>query len=423
MRYAAFAAAGWILLCIGEAGACELCTPGATPLSVEIAKAKCVVVGTVTSAHLSANGLGGTCDLHIDAVIKPDDAFKASGTLKLSRYFPANSKIKLLVFLDYARGRWDDYRHIDFPSDRIVKYLRESPGYNERAAPEERAERLRYFFKFLNDPEPAIAMDAYREWAVAGNREVGLVAGKLPAAELRAWFLDRKTPPERLSLYGFLLGACGESQDADMLRNFLKNPDERTSRAMVGLLAGFIHLRSDEGWQMAKDLINDSKKPFPQRHAVLRTLRFYYGYQPNETRSRVLECLALMLRQEDLLDLAVQQLGAWNLWDHTDAVIAIYSRANLPPITKRAIIRYALCCPLPKAGKFIQDVRKTDPDLVDEVQQNLQASAAPLESATRRKPQTGIWLLLAITLFALSMSRVGRFARQSGCTHEFRLPK
>lgn len=373
MRFTALVLAGWILLALaGQLSACDICTSqGAAPLSAEIAKARCVVVGTIIDWRLSADGRGGSSDLRIDAFIKADESFKQTRTLKLSRPLQPSANTKFLVFLDYARGRWDDYRCIDFPSDRIVKYLQEAPAYNEKALPEERAERLRYYFKHLNDAESAIATDSYREWAMAGNREVGLVAGTLPAAELRAWFLDRKTPPERLSLYGFLLGACGQAQDVDMLRNFLRNPDDRTSRAMVGLLAGFIRLRPEEGWQMAKEFINDSKKPFAQRHAVLRTLRFYYGYQPEEMRGRVLDCLGLMLQQDDLLDLAVQQLSAWGLWNHTDTIIALYARPNNPPITKRAIIRYALVCPLAKAKNFVDEVRQKDPDLVDEVQQNL----------------------------------------------------
>jgi hypothetical protein len=197
MRHAALLIAGSILLVLAfPLGACDICTGGATtPFSVEISKAKCVVVGTVIGAHLNANGLGGTCDLRIDAFIKADEAFKQNRTIKLSRYFTPSSTIKLLVFLDFARGRWDDYRHLDFPSDRIVKYLQEAPAYSEKAPPEARAERLRYYFNHLNDADSGIASDAYREWAMAGNREVGLAAGKLPAADLRAWFLDRKTPP------------------------------------------------------------------------------------------------------------------------------------------------------------------------------------------------------------------------------------
>jgi len=235
---------------------------------------------------------------------------------------------------------------------------------------------LLYFFKHLNSPEPAIATDAYKEWAMAGNREVGLVANKLPAAELRAWFLDRKTPPERLSLYGYLLGACGQAEDANLLRSFLRNPDDRTSRAMVGLLAGFIHLQPAEGWQMAIDMLSDPKRPFTQRHAVLRTLRFYYGFQPDQSRKYVLQCLEVMLKQEELLDLAVDQLRTWKMWNYTDTITALYRRPNNAPITKRCILRYALTCPLPQAKKLVDEVRQQDPDLVNEIQESLQLTTS-----------------------------------------------
>jgi hypothetical protein len=360
----------------GLASACDLCVAQGPPLSVEAAKARYVVVGSVTGSQLNASGLGGTSDLRIDAYLKADDTFRQRKEIKLPHFFPPNANVKLLVYLDDVRGRLDAYRVIDFPSNRIVKYLEEAPAYREKATPEERAARLLYFFKYLNDTEPALANDAYKEWAMAGNREVGLVAGRLPAAELRAWFLDRKTPAERLSLYGYLLGACGKAEDANLLRNFLNNPDERTSRAMVGLLAGYIHLKPAEGWQLAIDILGDSKKPFTQRHAVLRTLRFYYGFQPDESRDRVLQCLAVMLKQEELLDLAVDQLRLWKVWNYTDTITALYRRPNNAPVTKRCILRYALTCPLPQAKKLVEEVRQQDPDLVNEIQESLQFTLA-----------------------------------------------
>jgi hypothetical protein len=179
-----------------------------------------------------------------------------------------------------------------------------------------------------------------------------------------------------------------------MLRNFLRNPDDRTSRAMVGILAGFIHLQPTEGWQTAEDIVKDNKRDFAQRHAVLRTLRFYYGFQPRESREQVLKCMASMLQQEDLMDIAVDQLRNWKLWNHTDTIIAFYQRPNNAPVTKRAILRYALTCPLPQAKKLIDDVRRTDPDLVNEIQESLQLGSLGNRS---NKWAAGVWALCLVT--------------------------
>jgi hypothetical protein len=361
------------LLTGGVVAACDLCSPQGPPFSFEIAQAKAVVFGVVTSARLAADGRGGTSELRIDAVLKGQDQLKGRQTLTLPRYVPPDQKVHFLLFLDVVKGQFDPYRGLPFPSNRVVKYLAEAPAVDAQAKAEVRAERLLYYFQFLNDPEPEIAADAFKEWASATNQEVGLVAGRLSADKLRAWLLDRKTQPARLSLYAYLLGACGNDRDAELLRRMVQNPDERSGTAIDGLLAGYIRLRPAEGWHLAEAVAGDAKRPFTQRHAVLRMLRFAYGYQPNETRDHLLRCVGLMLRQDDLLDLAVDHLRQWKLWNLTGEVLRLYGQpAADAPITKRAIVRYALSCPLPEARKFVAELRQREPELVADVQESLQ---------------------------------------------------
>ena len=83
------------------------------------------------------------------------------------------------------------------------------------------------------------------------------------------------TPTDRLGLYAFLLGACGGADDAALLRSLLQNPSERVLPAFDGLLGGYIHLRPQEGWDLALETLRDEKQPFPVRFAALRMLRFY----------------------------------------------------------------------------------------------------------------------------------------------------
>ena len=41
------------------------------------------------------------------------------------------------------------------------------------------------------------------------------------------------------------------------------------------------------------------------------------------------------------------------------------------PITRRAIIRYALCCPLPEARQFVERIRTRETELVSEIEAGL----------------------------------------------------
>jgi hypothetical protein len=371
---ACLAAACWAT----PAAACDLCAPQGPPLSVQVEQARMVLFGPVVSSRLGLDGTSGTSELKIEAVVKPDDHIKGRATVSLPRYVPADPKVKFLVFLDIVKGQLDPYRGVAFNSGTIVNYLRNAPASDPKADPQVRAERLRYFFKFLNDQEPEIAADAFKEWATASNLEVGLAAGKLSAEELRAWLMNPKTPAPRLSLYSFLLGACGTEKDAELLRRLILNPDDRMGTAIDGLLAGYIRLRPDDGWKLTLEVAGDPKRPFTQRHAIVRLLRFYHGYQPQEARDHLLRCTAVLLKQPDIMDIAVDQLRQWKLWNLTDQVLALYKTKDADaPITKRAIIRYALSCPETSAKQFIKELRRTEADLVNDVQESLRIEAPP----------------------------------------------
>ena len=42
------------------------------------------------------------------------------------------------------------------------------------------------------------------------------------------------------------------------------------------------------------------------------------------------------------------------------------------PMMKRAILRYALCCPKPEAAAFVAARRRSDPELVQDVVESLE---------------------------------------------------
>ncbi len=355
------------------ASACDLCPALSPPLSWEMAQAPMVIFGGITSARLGTDGFNGTSDLRIEAVLKDHDKLKGQTSITIPRYLPPDPKVKFLLFVDVAKEQLDPYRGLPFPSDRIVKYLKEAKPLDPKAKPEDKAKRLLYFFDYLQDKEPEISADAFKEWGTASNLEVGLAADKLDAQRLRGWLADDKnTPANRLSLYAFLLGACGNEQDAEFLKQRILTPTERSGGAIDGFLAGYIRLMPKDGWRLTLEVLKDDKRPFPQRLTVMRMLRFYYGYQPEQAKDWVLLCCKEMLNQPDIADIAIDQLRGWKLWDLTDQVLALWKDAKAP-ITKRVLVRYALLCPLNQAKEFVNKVRIEDPKLVEDVEEGLRA--------------------------------------------------
>src|SRR5438105_9594806 len=216
-------------------------------------------------------------------------------------------------------------------------------------------------------------MYSYLEFSRASDADIGQVAGKLSADKLRNWLQDPKTPAYRLALSGFLLGACGGDRDAALLRSMLERTSERTAGAVGGLLSGYIRLRPREGWDLAQAMLQNTQHSFTERYAIIGTLRFYHGWKPEETRDEVLRCLGLLISQGEMADIAVEDLRRWETWTLTDDILSQFGKkTHAAPIVRRAIVRYALCCPQPQAQRFVALLRKQDPKLVGDVEESLQ---------------------------------------------------
>jgi hypothetical protein len=356
--------------------ACSLCSgQQSATLRQDAAQARLVLYGTLLNPRLNAGAdaltAGGTTDLRIERVLKADPFLGDKKVIELPRYVPVDPKNppKFLVFCDVFNGKLDPYRGAPVKSAAVADYLKGALALD----PTNRTESLLYFFNYLEHPDPEVATDAYLEFAKASDQDVGQVAAKFSPDKLRTWLQDPQTPASRLGLYGFLLGACGGDRDAALLHALVQNPTERTAGALGGLLSGYIQLRPRDGWELALARLRDNRRPFTERFAVLGMLRFYQGWKPEETRREILRCSAVVLGQSDLADLAVEDLRRWQMWDLTGDVLALYGKKDFDaPIQRRAVVRYALSCPRPEAGRFLTALRQQDPDLVKEVEEALQ---------------------------------------------------
>src|SRR5262249_45362047 len=160
--------------------------------------------------------------------------FADRNIIELPRYVPCDSKNppKFVVFCDIFNDRLDPYRGIPIQSPDFVNYLKGAIALDAKDS----TKALLYFFNFLDHQNSVIADDPFVELAKGGAQEIGQLAGKLAAGKLRTWVQDPRTPAPRLNLYGFLLGACGEDRDAELLRSLIVNLNQTTQSAISGLL-------------------------------------------------------------------------------------------------------------------------------------------------------------------------------------------
>ena len=93
----------------------------------------------------------------------------------------------------------------------------------------------------LDDAEPEVSMDAYREFANCDYSDFKDIARTLPADKIVKWLKAADTQPFRVGLYASMLGHCGKAENAAVIKEILADPDRRVGSGVDGLLAKRIH--------------------------------------------------------------------------------------------------------------------------------------------------------------------------------------
>jgi hypothetical protein len=335
---------------------------GRTPtLREDAGEAKVILLGTVWQSQDVAGVEVPT--IRISHVIKPHPILGGREFLELPGLIePApGGPSHQLVFADVYRGRLDIFRAVPV-APAAGKYLWGLLAIDARDG----VRRLRYCLDYLQHADPAISADAHREFGQATDREVAEAATFGSPRKLRAWLQDPKTPPYRFSLYGLLLGYCGGGGDGALLGRLARKMMPTSPQYTNGLLAGYVLLDPGAGWAYVRALLRDSSLDFTTRYSALRAIRYLYDIRPKlVSRRNLAGALAILLNQNDIADLAIDDLRKRHCWDQTDRILSLYYRTSHDvPIIRRSIIRYALQCPGAKADAFVAWVRRTDPQLV-----------------------------------------------------------
>ncbi len=388
------------LICLGvPARACPFCSSGGPSFTQEINLADFIVLGTMTNARRDVDGdlTKGTTDLVIDAVVKPHPYLAGKTTLRLPRYVPADPKTandKFLVFCqlytppaDLAAAAvasplaiasngavtLDAIRGEPVRADsKIADYLKGAFEVRQK----DTLTRLSYFFNYLDSPEFVVSADAYNEFAVTDYADVRKVGPALPTAKLLKWLTDPATPRNRVGLYGLLVGHGGRPGDAAAVRKLLDAPDNKFASGLDGLMAGYTLLDPKAGYEY---LLGQLKRPdadFQARYNALKTARFFWDYRPDVvSHDQVLEAVKIIVAQPDMADLAIEDLRKWGVWGLTGYVLSFADAREHAaiPITRRAILKFALAAPVEqKAAKEYADrIRREDPERVKYVEQTL----------------------------------------------------
>jgi hypothetical protein len=318
----------------------------------------------------------GSTDLVTLKVLQSHPAIEGRRMIRMPRFISGidlKAPPLFVIFGDIVDGKIDIYRGQP-ATQALADYL---VGFLAIDA-KDKVKRMRHAFDFLDHAESAIATDAYNEFITSTDPDIRKAGEKLSAIKLRRWLRDEDTPPARLRLYGYLLGCGGHREDARLLRDLLDQLVKSTNPPQIdGILTGYTLLAPEAGWAYTHNLAQSAG--FPLRYAALRTARYFYNTHPGVvSEEKILRLLGVFLGQEDMADLAIEEMRKRECWKLTDPVLGLWGKPGFgAPIIRRAVVRYALQCPDDKARKLVAQVRQTDADFVAGVEELLKEETPP----------------------------------------------
>jgi hypothetical protein len=210
------------------------------------------------------------------------------------------------------------------------------------------AERLPFYLDYLEHPDPALAIDAWAEFANSTYAEVVSVREHFPRDRLRTWIADPQASPDRLGLYGMMLGLCGDATDMAFLKEQLGNPLDPSYRfGSDGLMGGYLLLGGAEGLTQLEDrCITGSAATDETRFALMQALSFMHSYEPDmiDTR-RLRQSMRMFVQYESVRELAITHLARWQDWELMPRLITLHHEGCADdPGTRNAIELFADVC-------------------------------------------------------------------------------
>ncbi len=251
------------------------------------------------------------------------------------------------------RVDWTEHLAI---SALAADYLRSMP---DREQPQ--SERLAWYAAYLECPDAEVAGDAWAEFGGSTYADVKANRHLFQPELLRQWIADPLMSPERLGLYGLMLGLSGGVEDAEFLLTHML--DEKTKEfrfGAEGLLAGFLLLRGESGLDVVESQFLSSRGSDTSRHALAMTLDFFVSYEASViSKDRACRAMRQLVGSAVLRQTAISSLARWEDWACLPELIRVFDTEIeqgqvaaghvLDESGLRAILEFARLCE--KAGR------------------------------------------------------------------------
>jgi hypothetical protein len=266
-------------------------------------------------------------------------------------------------------------------NESLLGYAADAPATSLAAA-----ERLRWFARWLEHPEPAIAADAFTEFGLAPFEAVRDAADAFDADALASWINEPGIDARRRGFYGLAAGiVAAHAADAatrgrlrEALDAAIDAPADDFRAGFDGLLGGLLVAEGTAGLDALerRGLFAPTARPLDQRH-LLAALRFAWeSLGDTIPRDRVAEATARLLASPAVAADAAVDLARYGAWANVDDVARLWETLGRDdPLVRRAVAGYLAACPLPIARAHLERLRAADPVLLNAA---LEAARGPL---------------------------------------------
>jgi len=301
-----------------------------------------LLFGSLASSSPAAESTFAT-DTDVSQPISPN-----SGAIALARLETADDAPKQVQRTSLLIPELISWNSSTPVSREAIRYIKNAPA---QGVPQ--AQRLPYYLSFLENPDPLLSIDAWAEFANSTYDDVKAIRTRLPQQKLREWIADPMMSPERLGLYGMMLGLCGNADDAAFLEAQIgvipptgKDENQFFRYGTDGLMGGYLLLTGVDGLKFLEQTRLKPDVPVESVHAAMQAIQFVWSYENDLIpQSRLKSSMRRLLSNNAFRSIAIINLTRWKDWECWPQLEQLFDDKRLADrATQRTIVQFAEEC-------------------------------------------------------------------------------
>ncbi|HEV3299727.1 MAG TPA: hypothetical protein VG055_08800 [Planctomycetaceae bacterium] len=210
--------------------------------------------------------------------------------------------------------------------------------------------RLPYLLGFVDSADAFIMDDVESECRQATLEDLIAVAPQMPRQKLRDRVRDPKTERIFRAMCGFLLGLCGNEDDARLLAAIIRERDHSPAIPcdVAEIIVGYLMLTGEAGLKCVDEWkLKDQSASGFETSAVRMALCFFWDNKKGFKKQRLVQSMLLLAENHpDSIWTTIAQLELWQNWESLDQIVAFYGQGAPDDVeaTKISVYEFLRAC-------------------------------------------------------------------------------